>query len=116
MRFYSKLRANVFGGLLTVSAAAITLSCMTMSPACLQAQLITGSISGHVIDPSNAVVAKAEVSLLNQATGDTRKSVSNDAGYFTFAGVIPGTYTVIESLAVHSCIQQSEDFCIKCGD
>jgi hypothetical protein len=60
----------------------------------LQAQLLTGSFSGTVQDPTGAVVNGATVTLLNQTTADTRKTVSNDRGYFTFAGVIPGTYTV----------------------
>jgi hypothetical protein len=61
----------------------------------LHAQLLTGSFSGTVQDPLGAVISGATVNLQNQATADTRKTVSNDRGYFTFAGLIPGTYTIV---------------------
>src|SRR5271166_619252 len=60
----------------------------------LDAQLLTGSFAGTVQDSTGAVIHGATVTLLNQNTGDNRKTVSNDSGYFTFAGVIPGTYSV----------------------
>lgn len=59
-----------------------------------RAQVITGSISGQVVDPSGAVIPQATVTLLNQGTHDTRQTKSNETGFFTFAGVNPGTYTV----------------------
>ena len=57
-------------------------------------QITTGNISGTVRDTTGAVVPKAAVTLQNEATNDQRALVSNDAGYFTFAGVPGGTYTV----------------------
>jgi hypothetical protein len=56
--------------------------------------MLTGSISGTVQDELGAVIPNATVTLVNQATTDSRKTVSNDRGYFTFAGAIPGAYTV----------------------
>ncbi|MGD0830854.1 MAG: carboxypeptidase-like regulatory domain-containing protein [Terracidiphilus sp.] len=73
---------------------AVLAICLLLGSASLQAQLLSGSISGTVQDPTGAVVNGATVTLLNQNTSDMRKTVSNDRGYFTFAGVIPGTYTV----------------------
>jgi len=58
------------------------------------AQIITGSLSGTVRDTTGAVVAKAEVSLQNDATKDVRVTYSNGAGYFTFAAIPEGTYSV----------------------
>ncbi len=69
-------------------------ACLLLAPSGLQAQQITGSFTGTVLDPTGAVVAGATISLTNQATEDSRNTVSNDRGYFTFAGVNPGTYTV----------------------
>ena len=60
----------------------------------LKAQLTTGSLSGTVRDSSGALVPGAKVTLLNEATSDQRATVSNSAGYFTFAAVQPGSYTV----------------------
>lgn len=95
MTFLARLYSRILGSRSTAPAITVTLVCLLMSTAVLRAQLVTGSISGQVVDPSNAVVIKANVTLLNQLTQDTRKTVSNNDGYFTFAGANPGTYTVI---------------------
>jgi hypothetical protein len=75
-------------------ALAVFVICLLLGSLSLQAQLLTGSISGTVQDQAGAVVSGATVTLLNQTTGDRRKTVSNDSGYFTFAGANPGTYSV----------------------
>jgi len=75
-------------------ALAVFAICLLLGSASLQAQLLSGSFSGTVQDPTGAVVTGATITLLNQTTADTRKTVSNDRGYFTLAGVEPGTYTV----------------------
>jgi hypothetical protein len=67
---------------------------LLFAPFRLEAQLLTGSIAGTVLDPTGAAVAGASITLLNQNTADIRKTVSNGSGYFTFAGVIPGSYSV----------------------
>src|SRR5437867_1060917 len=56
------------------------------------AQSVTGTISGTVIDPNGAVVANANVSLLNKQTNDRRDQATNESGRFTFASVQPGVY------------------------
>lgn len=58
-----------------------------------QAQL-SGSLSGTVLDPSGSVVPNANVTLTNQASHEERVVTSNKDGYFAFAAVLPGTYTV----------------------
>jgi hypothetical protein len=62
-------------------------------PANLFAQ-VSGSISGTVLDSSGAAVPGAKVVLTDQASQVTRETVTNNSGYFTFAAIIPGTYTV----------------------
>jgi hypothetical protein len=57
-------------------------------------QQLTGSLSGTVYDQSGAVVPKADVTMKNEASNDIRHSVSNNDGYFHFAAVPPGSYTV----------------------
>lgn len=57
-------------------------------------QVATGSLSGTVADSSGAVIANAEVLLSNDATGVSRQTVSNGVGYFNFAAVQPGSYSV----------------------
>ena len=60
----------------------------------LRAQLVSGSIIGDVTDPSGAVVAGAEVSATNTATGVQLSAKTNNAGYFNLSNLIAGTYTV----------------------
>ncbi|GGH06127.1 carboxypeptidase-like regulatory domain-containing protein [Silvibacterium dinghuense] len=61
------------------------------------AQITAGSLSGTVRDASGAVIPDAQVTLQNDTSGDVRSTVSNSAGYFTFAAVPSGGYTVIIS-------------------
>lgn len=58
----------------------------------------TGTLLGTISDQTGAVVPRAQVILLNESTGDTRQTVANEVGRFTFAGVLPGTYTVRVSM------------------
>jgi hypothetical protein len=58
------------------------------------AQTTSATLTGTVFDASGAVVANATVTLKNEASGDLRATTSNGEGYFTFAAVPPGTYSV----------------------
>ena len=58
----------------------------------LSAQGIYATLTGVVSDPSQAVVAKAKVTLKDTQSGSQRDTVSNNEGYFTFASVPVGTY------------------------
>ena len=60
----------------------------------LHAQTNTGSILGIVTDSSGAVVSDAEVTLLNEATGDHRSTRTSATGDYTFASLEPGQFTV----------------------
>ncbi len=60
-------------------------------------QQLTGSLSGTTFDQSGAVIPNAQVIAKNAASGDTRNTVSNNAGYFTFPALPPGTYDVTVS-------------------
>lgn len=58
----------------------------------LSAQGIYATLTGVVSDPSQAVVAKAKVTLKDAQSGSQRESVTNNDGYFTFASVPVGSY------------------------
>lgn len=58
-------------------------------------QVLTGQLSGTVADQSGAVIPNANITLKNQFSGDTRKTVSNSEGVFAFASVPTGEYTVV---------------------
>ena len=71
----------------------LTLGACLIAPMML-AQITTGSLSGTARDTTGAAIPKADVTLLNDATNDIRKTVTDGTGYFTFAAVQPGTYSV----------------------
>jgi len=68
-----------------------------LSVANMPAQSISGTITGIVTDPSNAVVANAPMKLRDMQSGSVRDTVTNHEGYYTFASVVPGEYEIIVS-------------------
>ncbi|MGH9615302.1 MAG: carboxypeptidase regulatory-like domain-containing protein [Acidobacteriaceae bacterium] len=54
----------------------------------------TATASGTVQDPTGAVVPGAQVTLVNEATQDTRVATTTDSGFFAFPSLVPGTYSV----------------------
>ncbi len=63
----------------------------------LQAQSISGTITGIVTDPSSAAVTNAPMKLRDMQSGSVRDTVTNHEGYYTFASVAPGEYEIIVS-------------------
>jgi hypothetical protein len=66
---------------------------VTSSAGSLSAQTF-GQITGHVSDPSGAVVPDATITLTNVATGGVRTTVTTGAGDYTFGAVPPGVYNI----------------------
>jgi hypothetical protein len=66
------------------------LALLFLSAMTLPAQFTSATLTGVVSDPSGAVVPQAKVSLVNEKSGDTRDTVTNSDGYFTFAGMAVG--------------------------
>ena len=52
------------------------------------------SLEGTVTDKSGAVVAGANVTVTNQATGVSRNTVTSDAGFYRIPALTPGAYRV----------------------
>ena len=63
------------------------------------AQFSSGSLGATVTDATGAVVPAAKVVLKNDATGALRDSVTNNAGFFNFPSIPPGSYTVTVTAA-----------------
>ena len=59
------------------------------------AQLTRGAIIGTVQDPSGAVIANANVRIVNSATKAERTTTSGGEGLYRFDGVDPGVYSVV---------------------
>ena len=79
-----------------MSAFRYLLSCVVLLALSVlaAAQAGTGSISGVVSDPSDAVVTGATVTVKNSATGATRIVTTGDSGNYTITSLPPGDYTV----------------------
>jgi hypothetical protein len=66
------------------------LVCFQSAPA----QTTFGSITGVVTDPSGAAVPNAQITVVNQDTGFTRRQSTAVNGVFTVPDLMPGTYRV----------------------
>jgi len=62
-------------------------------------QSSNASLSGTITDASGAVIPEAVVTATNTATGVVSKSVSNNAGIYSFPSLIPGKYKVTVDMA-----------------
>ena len=91
------------------------------------AQTATGQITGTVKDASSAVLARAKVTVTNQANGFTRETVTNEDGSYVFPLLPVGAYTVTVEQQGFSTSKQSNiqltvdkivraDFDLKVGD
>jgi Carboxypeptidase regulatory-like domain len=58
------------------------------------AQNATGSITGTVTDPNNAVIPNATVTVTNTATGAARKVTTRNEGNYSVENLFPGEYEV----------------------
>ena len=88
-----KLKTSVFRMLLLCLAAAVVL------PLESAAQTVTGSISGTVVDPQKSIVPGATVTIVSEATSDSRVAVTDDQGHFQVTNLQPGSYTARVELA-----------------
>jgi hypothetical protein len=82
--------AKIAAGL--VAAVALLFSPLLMRT--VHAQVAGATLSGTVSDQSGAVVPKAGISIKNIATGVTRASTTDPAGFYSAPNLLPGTYEV----------------------
>lgn len=61
------------------------------------AQGVFATLTGVVSDPTGAVVPNAKITLRDALSGTNRDTVSNGEGYYTFASVPVGEYTLLVS-------------------
>ena len=83
------------------SVAAISLLCLLLGvlavPQPAAAQVLYGSITGTVTDPSGASLPNAAVQALNTGTGTASSLTTDEHGGYLFRNLQPGTYTVMVS-------------------
>ena len=67
-----------------------TLALLTL-PASAQ---FSAAIQGTVLDPSQAAVPNARLTLTNDATGIAIDTISTGAGFYRFSSLAPGAYEI----------------------
>ena len=77
-----------------VVAALICLCATVLTPLLAAQSLISGDLTGTVMDPSGAVLSGASVALKNNATGAGRTTTTLSNGTYRFSLLTPGAYTV----------------------
>lgn len=75
-------------------SSTVVLAVILISIQIAAGQTAAGSLSGTVKDPAGAVIAGAQVTIRNDATGETRSAPTNGEGRFKFDNLAPGNYTV----------------------
>lgn len=78
---------------------------LLLRPLC--GQIVTGSISGGVADPSGLPVLAAEVKLVEAATARTRLTQTGDRGQYSFNALDAGNYTLTVSCPGFKTFEQS---------
>jgi hypothetical protein len=75
-------------------ALALLAASLFVFPSLLSAQSATSSLHGTISDPKGLVVAGANVTLSNAATGFSRTTQTNGEGVYQFLEVPPATYVL----------------------
>src|SRR5216684_3843748 len=88
-------------------AVLLTLVFSLMSAVVARAQVTGATLSGTVTDPSGAVVAGAQISIKNTATGISRDVTSDSSGFYAAPNLPPGDYEVRVSAKGFSTAVQS---------
>ncbi len=78
------------------------------------AQETTGGLQGTIKDPTGAVVAKASVVLTGNSLGGAKSLETDSSGYYRFANLPPGTYTLVVKVSGFSELKR-EGIAIEVG-
>ena len=68
---------------------------MTVAVVHCWAQTETARVSGQITDAAERSVPKADIRMVNLATGVASTTTTNDEGIYSFTGLIPGRYRVM---------------------
>src|SRR5580700_6006393 len=71
----------------------LSLAALLAAGSLVYGQNITATMTGTVTDASGSVVPGANITLSNELSRDERKTVTNSAGYYTFAAVPAASFT-----------------------
>ena len=87
----SRLRSGPGKTLLVAVTVAMS---VILLPRLAAAQAVSGIISGNIADQQGQVIPGATLTIVNEATNDTRVTVSDGNGGFQITNLQPGSYTV----------------------
>jgi hypothetical protein len=90
----------------TAIRCSLTLAAMSLVHHAAQAQVLYGSLTGNVTDPSSAAIPNAKVEALNTGTGIARQSSTDTRGVFLYTDLQPGTYKITVSAPAFKTVIQ----------
>jgi len=73
----------------------------------LRGQTTTGSFQGTVTESTGAVIPGVTITITNTGTGQSRSTISNDAGQYVATLLPPGTYEISAELAGFQKVQKT---------
>jgi len=76
----------------------LALYALILLPICRAAQVTTADLIGTVRDSSGALVAGAQVTITNEATGVSRSALTDAAGNYLITQLPPGRYVLTAEL------------------
>ncbi len=85
---------TVRGWILGVQFLVLSLFVHVLAESPSFAQSADATLTGRVLDPSNAVVADAEVTAVNSGTNVKYSGTANGEGIYTIAHLLPGIYQI----------------------
>ncbi|MGH9935308.1 MAG: carboxypeptidase regulatory-like domain-containing protein [Blastocatellia bacterium] len=89
--------------------------CLLLLASAAFAQSSTATLNGTVSDETGAVIADAMITVTSAATGQTRTTNSNSAGFYTFPLLKPGAYRLRVERSGFTPAQR-EDVLLQVGD
>jgi Carboxypeptidase regulatory-like domain/TonB dependent receptor len=87
------MRFCTFKSLLVISCLALT-RFLCLASSSLAQSTTQGAMAGTVLDPSDAAVPNAKVTVKNNGTNAEDSSTTDDSGYYRINNLTPATYTV----------------------
>jgi hypothetical protein len=76
------------------------------TPAAVQAQVLYGSLTGNVTDPTGSAIPGAKVEALNLATGVVKPATTSERGAYLMSDLQTGTYKVTISATSFATVVQ----------
>src|SRR3954464_15649479 len=80
---------------------------LALSGGIAHSQQLTATLTGTAYDQSQSAIPGATIEVKNEASGDIRRTTTNESGYFTVTALRPASYTVTVSAGGFDSWQQT---------